>query len=81
MSLESSSKYNPGTTDSDNENESEQVIYFTWKKVDKGVTKAQQMVNNQIKVKSKFQRNSYLLKGFKRMLIINIKLNYPMVIC
>ena len=66
------------SSDSANENESEQVIYFTWKKVDKGATKAQQMVNNQIKVKSKFQRNSYLLKG---MLIINIKLNYPMVIC
>ena len=28
-----------------------------------------------LKVKSKFYRNTYLLKGFKMMLIINIKLN------
>ena len=33
------------SSDSADENESEQVIYFTWKKVDKRVTKAQQMVS------------------------------------
>ena len=32
-------------SDSADENESEQVIYFTWKKVDKRVTKAQQIVS------------------------------------
>ena len=33
------------SSDSADENESEQVICFTWKKVDKRVTKAQQMVS------------------------------------
>ena len=33
------------SSDSTVENESEQVIYFTWKKVDKRVTKAQHMVS------------------------------------
>ena len=33
------------SSDSASENESEQVIYFTWKKIDKRVTNAQQMVS------------------------------------
>ena len=33
------------SSDSADENESKQVIYFTWKKVDKRVTKAPQMVS------------------------------------
>ena len=33
------------SSDSADENESEQVIYFTWKKVDKRMTKAPQMVS------------------------------------
>ena len=33
------------SSDSIDENESEQVIYFTWEKIDKRVTKAQQMVS------------------------------------
>ena len=34
-----------GSSDSADENESEQVIYFTWKIVDKRVTKSQQIVS------------------------------------
>ena len=33
-----------------------------------------------LKVKSKFYRNTYLLKGFKMMLIINIKLNGDLLV-
>ena len=44
------------SSDSADENESEQVIYFTWKKVGKRVTKTQQMVSfdDAVLVKSKF---------------------------
>ena len=75
------------SSDSADENGSEQVIYFTWKKVDKRMTKVQQMVSfddsvctfkSQIKV---LKEHTYSLKGFKIMFIIIIKRNYPMVIC
>ena len=45
MALKLSSNTSLDSSFSADENENEQVIYFTWKKVDKKVTRAQQMVS------------------------------------
>ena len=57
MALKLSSNTSLDSSFSADENENEQVIYFTWKKVDKKVTRAQQMVSfddTPLKVKSEF---------------------------
>ena len=62
------------------------MIYFTLKKVDKRVTKAQQMVSfgdavctfkSQIKV----LKEHIFVKRVQNDAYNNIKLNYPMLIC
>ena len=73
------------SSDSADENESEQVTYFTWKKVDKKVVKAQQMVpfNDTVctfKSQIKVLKEHIFVKRVQNDAYNNIKLNYPMMI-
>ena len=74
------------SSDSADENASAQLIYFTWKKVDKVLTKAQQTVSLDdavcaFKNKIKVLKEHIFVKRVQSDAYNKIKLNYPMVIC
>ena len=74
------------SSDSADENASEQLIYYTWKKVDKVLTKAQQTVSLDdavcaFKNKIKVLKEHIFVKRVQSDAYNKIKLNYPMVIC